>query len=65
MIENVLSSISGIGMYGVISICIFVVTFCAAVAWMLSLKKTYINSMSQLPLEDEPAHEETNIHQPE
>jgi cytochrome c oxidase cbb3-type subunit 4 len=53
MIENVLSSINGIGTYGVISICIFVVTFVVAVLWMLTVKKSYIRSMSQLPLEDE------------
>jgi hypothetical protein len=53
MIENVLSRIDGIGAYGVVSICIFVGTFCAAFLWMMSLKKPYIHSMSQLPLEDE------------
>lgn len=53
MIENVLSSIIGIGMYGVISICIFVTIFCVAFFWMLGLKKPYLNSMSQLPLENE------------
>ena len=59
MIENVLSKIDGIGIYGIISICIFFGTFCAAAAWMWSLKKPYIHSMSQLPLEDESRETET------
>jgi hypothetical protein len=61
MIENVLSEISGIGLYGVVSICIFFATFCAATAWMFSIKKPYIQSMSHLPLEDEPSETKTII----
>ncbi len=55
MIENVLSDIGGIGVYGVISICIFFTVFVGAVVWMLCLKKPYLNAMSALPLEDEAA----------
>ena len=69
MIENVLSHIDGIGIYGVISIGIFFATFCLAAVWMFSLKKPYVQSMSHLPLEDEPSEtktitpEETNRHE--
>ncbi|HEU6447023.1 MAG TPA: CcoQ/FixQ family Cbb3-type cytochrome c oxidase assembly chaperone [Verrucomicrobiae bacterium] len=52
MVENVLQDIEGVGLYGVISICIFFAVFIAAITWMMSLKKADLNSMSQLPLQD-------------
>jgi len=55
MIQNVLTSIGGVGMYGVVSICIFFTVFVGAVIWMLTLKKPYLNAMRELPLEDESA----------
>lgn len=55
MIENVLSDIGGVGMYGVISICIFFVFFVGVIVWMLRLKKPYLKSMSTMPLEDDSA----------
>jgi len=53
MIKNVLTNIGGIGLYGVVSIIIFVAVFTAVFLWMLSLKKTYCQTMQALPLEDE------------
>jgi len=55
MIQNVLSSIGGVGIYGVVSICIFFVVFIAVVVWMLRLGKPYLNSMRALPLADDGA----------
>jgi hypothetical protein len=56
MIKNVLTHIGGIGMYGVISICIFFAVFLGVLIWMLTLKKSYLKSMGELPLhDDEPA----------
>lgn len=52
MIQNVLSGIDGVGIFGVISICIFVFVFLAVVGWLLRLKKNYLQTMRQLPLED-------------
>jgi len=37
----------------VISICIFFTVFLGALLWMLSLKRPYLNSMRELPLEEE------------
>jgi len=52
MIKNVLSDIGGIGIYGVISICLFFTVFCSAVLWAMLLRKQFLNSMSLLPLDD-------------
>jgi hypothetical protein len=55
MIKNVLTHIGGIGLYGVISICIFFSVFIAVTLWMLFLKKPYLTSMRALPLEEDAA----------
>jgi hypothetical protein len=52
MIRNVLQDIGGIGLYGVISICLFVAVFSGAFLWACLLRKPFLQSMSQLPLED-------------
>ncbi len=52
MIKNVLSDIGGIGMYGVISICLFFAVFIGAFIWSMLLKKSDLDSRSVLPLED-------------
>jgi cytochrome c oxidase cbb3-type subunit 4 len=63
MIKNVLSNIGGVGLYGVLSICLFFVVFTSMVLWAMRLKKPFIKSMSGLPLNDgetkmkEPSHE--------
>ncbi len=57
MIEHAVSRIGGVGMYGIISICLFFVVFVGVLVWTLCLKKPYLNAMRQLPLEDSPDHE--------
>jgi len=52
MIKNVLSDVGGIGLYGVISICLFFVVFSGALVWAFLLRKSFLNSMSELPLHD-------------
>ncbi|MEW6305293.1 MAG: cbb3-type cytochrome c oxidase subunit 3 [Verrucomicrobiota bacterium] len=54
MIKNVLSDIGGVGIYGVISICLFFTVFTGALVWACRLKKSFLDSMSALPLKDEP-----------
>ena len=41
----------GVGVFGVISICIFFTFFIGMLIWVISLKKTYLNSMRNLPLD--------------
>ncbi|HHY84186.1 MAG TPA: hypothetical protein GYA07_01430 [Verrucomicrobia bacterium] len=52
MIRNVLTNIGGIGLYGVISILIFVGIFLTVLVWMLTLKRSYVEAVRKLPLED-------------
>ncbi len=57
MIEHVISRIGGVGIYGVISICLFFGVFVGVIVWTLCLKKPYLNAMRALPLEDPSATE--------
>jgi hypothetical protein len=54
MIKDVLENIGGIGLYGVISICLFFAVFTGMLIWVFLLKKNYIKEMSELPLLDDP-----------
>jgi hypothetical protein len=56
MIQNVLRDIGGIGLYGVISVCLFFLVFSVALVRACLLKKPFLKSMSAQPLDDgEPA----------
>jgi len=52
MIKNVVTSIGGVENFGIISICLFFAVFTGAMIWAASLKKPFLKTMSQLPLED-------------
>jgi hypothetical protein len=52
MIKNILEHIGGIGVYGVISICLFFTVFLGALVWVARMKKSHVDSMSILPLDD-------------
>jgi hypothetical protein len=52
MIQNVLRDIGGIGLYGVISVCLFFLVFSVAVIRACLLKKSFVTAMSVLPLDD-------------
>lgn len=53
MIQDTLRNIGGIGLYGVISVCLFLAVFTGMLVWAFLLKKPYLESMSQLPLHDD------------
>ena len=53
MIQNVLRELGGIGIYGVVSVCLFFLVFTVALGWALMQKKPFVQSMSLLPLQDE------------
>ena len=57
MIENVMHSIGGTSLYGVVSICLFVAVFAGVLVWTLCLKKSYLSSMRELPLDGESTPE--------
>lgn len=53
MIQNVLRDIGGVGIYGVISICLFFGVFTGALIWALTRKRATLNATSLLPLHDD------------
>jgi hypothetical protein len=55
MIQHVVTEIGGIAGFGVISICLFVAVFSGALLWAFCQKKSFMKSMSSLPLQDEEA----------
>ncbi len=52
MIKNVISNIGDIGLYGVVSICLFFAVFTGVIIWALRLKRAFVKTMSGLPLND-------------
>ena len=63
MIQNVLTEIGGVGIYGVISICLFFLVFGGALIWALLLRKPFLNAMGSMPLRDDEETKGTNIHE--
>jgi cytochrome c oxidase cbb3-type subunit 4 len=53
MIQNVLRDIGGIGIYGVISVCLFFTVFGGALLWACTQRKSFLKRMSNLPLEED------------
>jgi hypothetical protein len=51
MIQDALSNLGGVGLYGVISICLFFAVFLSLLVWAIRLKKPWLTAMSRLPLE--------------
>ena len=52
MLRNVVTDIGGVGIYGVISICLFFAVFTGMLCWAFMQKKQTLDRNSQLPLED-------------
>jgi hypothetical protein len=51
MLENVLNKMGGVGVFGIISICLFFAVFIGVLVWTLRLKKPYLKTMRELPLD--------------
>lgn len=51
MIEHVLHDLNGIEIFGIFSVALFFVFFTAMLLWAGRLKKPYLNSMQDLPLD--------------
>jgi len=51
MIRDALSHLGGVGIYGVISICLFFAVFLGLLIWAFRLKQPWLNAMSRLPLD--------------
>ena len=52
MIKNVISDIGGIGLYGIVSICLFFAVFIGMLIWAFRMKKSFAQKMSASPLDD-------------
>lgn len=53
MIKNILQDIGGIGIYGVVSLCLFFTVFISALVWAFIQRAPFCKRMGALPLEDE------------
>jgi hypothetical protein len=53
MIKNVLNDIGGVGLYGVVSICLFFTVFSGAMLWAFAHRKSFLSAMGEMPLHDE------------
>jgi hypothetical protein len=53
MIENIMHRMGGITGFGIISVCIFFGFFAGMLLWALCLKKSYLNTMRHLPLDND------------
>ena len=56
MIRNVLSDIGGVGLYGVVSVCLFFLVFTGALIWTLLQRPSLMRAMGALPLSDGETH---------
>ena len=52
MLENIMHRIGGTNLFGIISICIFFAFFTGMLVWAARLKKSYLKSMCELPLDE-------------
>ncbi len=59
MIKNVMTNTGGVAVYGLLSVCLFFAFFTGMLIWVCRLKKPYLNSMGELPLERDPAPQHT------
>jgi hypothetical protein len=59
MIKDTLQNIGGIGLYGIISICLFFAVFTGMLVWVCLLKKNYVTKMSPQPI-DSQTHSPNN-----
>jgi hypothetical protein len=59
MEQKLLSSVDGVAIYGIISICIFFVFFSGMLVWAFTKNKNYLNKMGRLPLDgsEDPAND--------
>jgi len=53
MIKDVLQNVGGVGIYGVISVLIFFSVFLGVLVWAFSLRKPYLDAVSEIPLRND------------
>jgi len=55
--QQLIDKLGGMGMVGVISICLFLVVFGGMLVWAYCLKKPFLDNMSALPLDEAKPNE--------
>jgi len=55
MLENVMHKLGGVNAFGIVTICLFFAFFIGMIVYAIRLKKSYLQTMCELPLEDESA----------
>lgn len=63
MIKEILNSISGVAIWPIMALFVFLALFIAVIVWAARLDKKFIKKMEQLPLEtDSTANKGENRH---
>ncbi len=65
MIEHVMHNVGGVEVFGIISICLFFGFFAGVLLWAARLKKSYLKSMCELPLDGDTLPPGTRSPNPE
>ncbi|MBP1841562.1 cytochrome c oxidase subunit IV [Formosa algae] len=60
-VKNYMDSISGIEIYPILSLLIFFGFFVVLFWWVITAKKDYINTVSNLPFENDNHQNETTL----
>ena len=61
MIENVMHQLGGVNAFGLFTICLFFAFFIGMIVYAVRLKKPYLKTMCELPLQDESAPEDQPV----
>jgi len=64
MIRDILHEMGGIGAFGIASMCFFFLVFVTAIAWSLKIRRSHVDKMSRLPLEEDDAAHGEPKHEP-
>jgi hypothetical protein len=62
--SHLIDKLGGIEAMGIFSLCVFVVVFTGSMVLAFCLKKPFLKSMGELPLEDERSKPETSNSHP-
>lgn len=60
MFKNIFNAMSGIEVYGIISMILFFLIFLGVIYWSIKVDKKYLNKMKQLPLDSSNSNGDLN-----
>jgi cytochrome c oxidase cbb3-type subunit 4 len=63
MIQNILRQLGGIEQYGTISLCLFSFIFACVFLWAFLQRKSHLERMSRVPLENEESNNQEPTHE--